>query len=440
MPKGRRSETLVVSFVNGGHAMSARPQVLILGGGFAALESAFLMRMRLHDRVDLRLVSDSEHFVFRPNSIYVPFGADPASLRTGLAKPLARRHIAFERGAVGDVDPDARFVTLLDGQRFRFDKLVIATGADTHAGEIPGLEDHAATIWTPRSMLEVRRRFAEARDRARRGERQRVLFLVPPNNKCSGPLYEVVFMLETWLRRQHARDPIDITWSTYEHGFIQAFGPRLHDLVTAEFSARGIDGHTEEVVTEVLADEVRYADGTTRRYDHLIAFPPYVSAVRYPALPSDDRGFITTDLRTRLVAGHDDIYAPGDAGDFPIKQAFLAFLQADAVAEHIAAGVTRRGFDRPFESVSMCIMEMLDKATFAQVPVELTGEPDLPVRVRPDADGDYRVGTSPVWRLAKKMLGFSVPTRFALGEPFHAGRAWQAMDVGIKAMSGVLAE
>ena len=29
---------------------------------------------------DIRLVSDSDHFVFRPNGIYVPFGADPESL------------------------------------------------------------------------------------------------------------------------------------------------------------------------------------------------------------------------------------------------------------------------------------------------------------------------------------------------------------------------
>jgi sulfide:quinone oxidoreductase len=73
------------------------------------------------------------------------------------------------------------------------------------------------------------------------------------------------------------------------------------------------------------------------------------------------------------------------------------------------------------------------------VPVELTGDPDRPVRVRPDANGEYRVGTSPVWRLGKKALGFSVPMRFAAGDPFHAGRMWQAMDVGLRAMSGVLA-
>ena len=420
--------------------MHARPHIVILGGGFAALEAAFLLRMRLHDRVAIRLVSDDDCFVFRPNSIYVPFGADPRSLLVDLHKPLARRDIAFEHGRVVAVDPDSRRVSLAGGHSLAYDKLVVATGADTNACEIPGLAQHGSTIWTTESMLAVRRRFLELRDRARHGERQRVLFLVPPNNKCAGPLYEIVFMLETWLRREHARDRVDITWSTYEHGYIQAFGPRLHELVTREFAERGITGHVDEVVTEVRPDAVRYADGIARPYDHLIAFPPYVAAVRYGALPSDDRGFLATDLQTRLVSGTDNVYAPGDAGDFPIKQAFLAFLQADAVAEHIAADVKGHAFTRPFDPVSMCIMEMFDTATFAKVPVELTGDAARPVRVRADANGQYRVGTSPVWRLGKKMLGYTVPMRFGAGQPFHAGQTWRAMDAGIKAMAGVLAD
>jgi sulfide:quinone oxidoreductase len=420
--------------------MPARPKILVLGAGFAGLETAFLLRMRHRDDVDVRVVAADDRFLFRPNSIYVPFGADPGSLLVDLNEPMRRRGIELERGRVAEVDPDRKLVSLDDGERFAYDKLVVATGADTNADEIPGLDAHGATIWTTESMLDVRRRFEDIRERARAGERRRVLFLVPPNNKCSGPLYEIVFMLETWLRRNDARDGVEITWSTYEHGYIQAFGPRLHEHVTEEFADRGIDGHVEEVAVEVSAEAVRYADGSTRDFDELIAFPPYVAAVRYPGLESDDRGFVATDLGTRLAAGRDDVYVPGDAGDFPIKQAFLAFLQADAVANHIDSELRGRDFDQPFDPVSMCIMEMLDKATFAQVPVEVTGDPDRPVRVRPDANGAYKVGTSPIWRLGKKMLGFSVPMRFSAGEPFHAGRAWQAMDVGIKAMSAMLAD
>jgi sulfide:quinone oxidoreductase len=88
----------------------------------------------------------------------------------------------------------------------------------------------------------------------------------------------------------------------------------------------------------------------------------------------------------------------------------------------------------------MCVMEVFDKATCAQVPLEVTGDPAHPVRVRPDADSEYEVGVSPLWRLGKKLLGVYLPMRFGAGEPFHAGRGWQMMDVGLRGMSGVLAD
>ena len=92
----------------------------------------------------------------------------------------------------------------------------------------------------------MRERFERVRDDAQAGAPQRVLFLVPPNNKCAGPLYEIVLMFETWLRREGAREHVEITWSTFEQSYIQAFGPRLHEVVIEPSSpSAAIDGHTE---------------------------------------------------------------------------------------------------------------------------------------------------------------------------------------------------
>ncbi|HEX6310777.1 MAG TPA: FAD-dependent oxidoreductase [Acidimicrobiia bacterium] len=420
--------------------MTAKPRVLVLGGGFAGLETAYLLRMKLHDAVDIGVVSDSETFLFKPNTIYIPFGGDEAPLRIPLAQPMYRRHIDFHQDRVLGVDPDRKLVDLGSGSALPYDFLVIGTGATMRPDEIPGLGEHASTIWTPTEMRSLGVRLQVLRERARRGEHVDVLFLVPPNNKCAGPLYEIVFMLETWLRRQGIREHVDITYSTYERSFIHAFGPRLHTVVTEEFADRGIVGHTGEIVDKVGDGEVAYTDGTTRHFDELISFPPYAAALAYEGLPADDRGFLTCEQTTRQVEGHPDVYAPGDAGDFPVKQAFLAFLQGDTVAAHLAGRIAGTGFDNPFDPVSMCVMEMFDKATFAQVPLRLTGDPTDPVEVRPGAGDDYKVGVSPVWRLGKKLLGIYLPMRFRAGEPFHAGAAWQLMDVGLKGMSGVLAD
>jgi sulfide:quinone oxidoreductase len=417
----------------------AKSRVLILGGGFGGLETAFDLRLLVGERADITLVSDQDHFLFKPNTIYVPFGLDPDRLKVGLAKPTAKRGIEFVHGRADEIDPDARQVSV-GSRTIPYDQLVIATGAGMRAGEIPGLAEHAISMWTPEQMLGLRDGFERVLAAAKVGERQNVTFLIPPNNKCAGPLYELVLMFETWLRRKGGRDSTSITWTTFEQGYIQAFGPRLHELVTEEFERRGIAGHTDWVVDSVDSKGVEFHNGERIDHDLLVAFPPYIASTLFPGLDADDRGFLATDLSTRRLQRHPEIYAVGDAGDFPVKQAFLAFLQGDAVASQIASVVMGTESPLNFDPVSMCIMEQFDKATFAKVPLQLTGDPAHPVEVRPDANGDYRVGSNRVWRMGKKMLGTSVPWRFAHGKPFHGGAFWSGMDVGLKAMSGVFSD
>ena len=86
----------------------------------------------------------------------MPFGSDPASLLVDLRKPLSRQHINFERGSAAEVEPDARFVSLADGQRFRYDKLIDArenvdiTWSTFEAGFIRR-SDRGCTSSSPRS-------------------------------------------------------------------------------------------------------------------------------------------------------------------------------------------------------------------------------------------------------------------------------------------------
>lgn len=70
--------------------MSGNQRIVVLGAGFAGLETAFLLRMRLRGTADITVVSPREEFSFRPNTIYVPFGADPSDLAVHMARPLRR--------------------------------------------------------------------------------------------------------------------------------------------------------------------------------------------------------------------------------------------------------------------------------------------------------------------------------------------------------------
>ena len=98
-------------------------------------------------------------------------------------------------------------------------------------------------------------------------------------------------------------------------------------------------------------------------------------------------------------------------------------------------GLYNRAFDRWPEERGrplLAYLSDLDQAT------ALAFQPPA-ATVRDMVVGAYRVGVSPAWRLGKKLLGVYLPYRFRAGRPFNAGAPWRAMDVGLKAMSTLLA-
>lgn len=416
----------------------ARPRVLVLGGGFAGLETAYYVRRKLADRAQVTLVSDHARFLFKPDTVYVPFGADPARLLRPLAPPLARRGIRFVHARAEGVDPDARVVETTHG-KLGYDFLVVAAGAAMHPEDVPGLAEHGHTMWTPRGMLALRDAFLRIVADVQLGAERHVVFLIPPGNRCSGPVYELALMLDTWLVRRHARARVHLSCVTHEPRFLQAFGPRLQDVVIGEFARRGISGREGRTVERVTPGEIRFADDGSLPFDLLVSLPAYRGALALPGLPQDAAGFLLTDGTTGRVRGRGDVFAAGDAADFPVKQAVLALMQGDVVAERIAAAVLGRPSAATIEPETLCVMDQLDRATFAQVPLLVTGRPEEPVMVRPGAGRAYRVGTSAAWRFGKKAIGAYLPWCFASGRPTHAGLPWRGMKLGLKVLAAALA-
>lgn len=410
----------------------AKPSIVIIGGGYAGLESAYYLRMRLKDQANITLISDRDYILNKPNMIYIPFGLDPQTLQTPLAEPLKRRQIDFREAFVQEIDPVRQLIHLL-GDDVSYDYLIVATGAGMRIGEIPGLAKHAMTIWTPGEMLELR---IAIDGLLKKTEKQRrVLFLIPPNNQYSGPIYELAFMLETWLHRHKFRHKVKIDVTTFEEQFLQDLGPRVHQRMLFEFERRGIIGHVRHIPDRIEKAQVVYKNERTLPYDLLVAFPPYVASTAFSGLTTDDRGFIQTHIRTRQVIGYPNIYAVGDASDFPVKQGFLALLQADAAAEHLAARIMGTKPIINFDPVGLSVMEEFDTATFLQVPFSITELSTNSLEIKAEMSDLYKVSTSPLWRWGKKALGAYLPWRFRNGEPFYSGIQWKSMDAGLKILA-----
>ncbi|WP_020658877.1 NAD(P)/FAD-dependent oxidoreductase [Amycolatopsis benzoatilytica] len=387
-------------------------QVTVLGSGFAGLETAFRLRARAKaEQVRITVVSETDDFLYRPETVRLPFGAAEAHLHVPLGGAFRRREIDAVIATVEGIELDRGQVHTSRG-RVPYDRLVVATGAATRPEEIPGLAEYAHSIAAPAALHRLGEDLRWVAQNARHGRPQRVLFAVPPGNLCSPPLYEIALMFDTWLRRKQVRESVDIAFDTSEETLVAALGSKMRHLVTHEFEACGIDTRTSAALVEATEREAVFADGSVREFDVLAVFPPQVAAVGYAGLPLADREFLRCEPGTRAVLGRPEIYAPGDAGDFPLKLGLLALQQADAVAGAIAAQVRGTPAPEPAAPMVRYAVDMLDYAAFAQVPLA-GGRPD-------EASGRSRVGAGLGWRVAARTAGILLAARFRRGLPFPA--------------------
>lgn len=403
---------------------ASAPHIVVVGGGFGGLEAALGLRQRLGDAAPITLVADRDTFVFKPYLTYVPFGLTVEQIELDLPAIAETHGLRFLKARVDGLAPERRRLRA-GTATIPYDYLVIATGAQPHPEEVPGLRGQAYSLWREADLQLLR----AALDGLRRGAEEspsRLVFLAPPASQWTGPLYELALMTDTWLTWQDVRDEVEMVLITAEASYLGALGAHLHDPIEKELARRGIEAACGVRVTAVGPGMLRDATGEQRSFDVLITAPPYVAEAAWSILPTDARGFIQTEPATGLVdfeTGNDDpvIYAVGDATAFPVKQALVALRQADAAAEHLAARLQQRPPTHAFDPASFFTMEALDEALLALTPPGEDAAPTLPVgQPRRLAINDY------------------LPWRPDTSNPLYAGLLWKGTQAGISVLRQLL--
>ena len=313
-----------------------KPQILIAGGGVAALEALIALRELAGDRLRLTLLAPEPDFVYRPMAVAEPFCLGHAAHHP--LDDVARDFGAtVVRDALGEVDPVARKVVTGTGVSLDYDSLLIAVGARPEP-----VYRHAITFGADGAPEALAGLLADLEE----GHVKTVAFVVPSTVAWSLPLYELAIMTARDVFSAGI-DGVELTFVTPEARPLEAFGPEAATMVAELLAQEGIEfiGSTFADVGHgvVLAGDRRIDVNRT------IALPvPAGPAI--PGLPADPDGFVGVDEHGR-VQGVEDVYAAGDVTSFPIKQGGLAAQQAVAAAEAIAA---RHGTDldpQPFRPV-----------------------------------------------------------------------------------------
>jgi sulfide:quinone oxidoreductase len=353
--------------------------VVIVGGGVAGLEALLALHALAGDRVAATLVSENDWFVDRPMTVAEPFGLGSAT-RLSLPEVAAELGADFVRGGVTAVDGTARRVTYADGRSLGFDTLILASGArarEPFSDAVTfGLEGSSEAI---RQML----------DRLRHGAAHSVSFVAPTMTGWLLPLYELALMTARELARSDV-DGVQIRLLTPEDRPLALFGGRLSQSIGRLLDRAGID-FIHASFAKVNGGGLTYAALGQPSSDYVVTLP-LLSGPALAGVPATEpHGFVPVDEYGR-VRGLSDVYAAGDAIDFPVKQGGIATQQADVVAAHVAARYGAGVEPAPFQP-------MLRGMLF-------TG--DEPVYMRsgvPDADPEVPGAWYPLWWPPTKVAG-----------------------------------
>jgi sulfide:quinone oxidoreductase len=313
--------------------------VIVAGGGVAAIEAMLALRDIAGDRVSIALVAPQENFQYRPMSVGEPFALGEA-LTLPLATVARDVDAYLRKDALAAVDPEAHKARLESGETLSYDALLVAVGARRS----PALQ-HVTTFRGQEDSESVHGLLQDLEG----GYCRRIVFVVPSGVAWPLPIYELALMAAQRAYDMSLSD-VELTIVTPEDRPLGIFGAAASDDLERMLDEAGIT-----VETSSRADVP--ASGTVLLYPHAkvieadrIVALPVTTPILIEGLARDRDGFIPVDSHG-CVRGADDVYAAGDGTWFPVKQGGLACQQADAAAESIAAAAGASVEPSPFKPV-----------------------------------------------------------------------------------------
>jgi sulfide:quinone oxidoreductase len=349
--------------------------VLIAGGGVAALEAS--LALRDEDRVSVELVAPDREFTYRPLAVAEPFRV--ADVRTFPLGALVERAGAELRpGTLVAVDVDRHVVRTGEGDELSFDALLLALGARPR-----GVVRNALTFRGPQDGPALRALL----DEALAGQVQHVNFALPAGVAWPLPLYELALLTYTHLTDAGAMD-VRVTIVTPEDAPLALFGEEASDAVRELLEMRGIDVLTGTTPVAFEDGALRLAPDGRLEADRVVAMPRLEGSPP-SGVPRDADGFVPIDEHARVI-GLDDVFAAGDLTTFPIKQGGIAAQQADAAAAAILAQAGASIDPEPFRPVLRGVL--------------LTGAFPRYLRAEPGKRSST-VDTEPLWWPPAKIVG-----------------------------------
>ncbi|WP_345993106.1 FAD-dependent oxidoreductase [Sulfurimonas sp. HSL-1716] len=345
-------------------------KVLVLGGGFAGIESAIYLRK---NNFDVTLVSDRDFFYIYPTSIWVPTGETKfKDICVELIKLQDAHGFKIIIDPVRSIEAKEHRVTLKSGRVMDdYDYLVIAIGASKMKAK--GIEHTLSICGAPEQSLLIKDRVQELVEKG--SGKIAFGFGGNPNDTSAvrgGPGFELLFNVHNLLKKKGIRENYELTFFAPMPKPGARMGEKALKMMDMFFERTMVKKHFGKKIKAFQNDGVIFEDDSKLESDFTMFIPAGDGheIIKDSDLPKNAAGFVKIDDFCR-VEGFEYIYAVGDVAaiegpEWRAKQGHIAEVMARNAAHNINEQENNADNHKGYQEHLniLCVMDSGDGAAF----------------------------------------------------------------------------
>lgn len=334
-------------------------KLLILGAGTAGTMTANRL-VRLLDPAEwkITIVDQNETHYYQPGFLLMPFGVYGKKDVVKPKRDFIPPGVEMIASPIELIEPEQNRVRLGDGHTLNYDFLVIATGADIHPEQTPGLaeDEWGKSIHTFYSFAGA----AQLAQQFKHWQGGRLVLNVVENPiKCPVAPLEFLMLADWFFHEQGIREKVELIYATPLPGAFTK--PVASKLLGNLLDEKGIKVESEFMIEHVDSDAKKIVSYDEREveYDLLVSVPLNMGAeVVAKSGLGDELNFVPVNKHTFLSDKYSNIFALGDASNIPASKAgSVAHFSVETFGENFVRYTDGQELLPLFDGHANCFIE-----------------------------------------------------------------------------------
>lgn len=344
-------------------------KVIILGGGFAGIQTAIELQKK--DTFEVTLVSDRDYLYLYPISIWVPVHlTEFENVKVPLATIQKTYPFNLIKDKVIEIHASENKV-VCENQTLTYDYLVVAFGADKMQHK--GINHTLSICAKPEMAVEIRNKIDEL---VQKGSGKIAIgFGGNPKDKSAvrgGPAFELIFNIHNYLKNKKLRENFELTFFAPMDEPGARMGKGALAMLDKMFDKYGLKKQFGKKIKEFVSDGVIFEDDSKLVSDltMFIAAGTGPEVLKKSDLTLSEAGFIKIDNFCQ-APGFPNVFAIGDIAafegpDWIAKQGHIAELMGRNAAYNIIESEKGSGKRKGYQEHLniLCVMDTGDGAAF----------------------------------------------------------------------------